>query len=583
MTTTVWLHLVLAGALCCQQGGGNQPAAVDEHGDPLPNQALARLGTVRFTPGSEVRGVAFSPDGKTIASTSSASIDFWETATGKRIRHVDERGNWWRSPDFSPDGKTLAVVTYYGMGIYEVASGKSLQSDSVYLKGGLVRLRYSPDGKYLAVGAAEGTVFTWDVAARKMVHKYEGHKGAISGLDWSPDGRHFASCGGGTVRLWEFATGKEVRQFYRDDDPLVGARTVVFGPDGGTLAASVGGKRGTGFLLWDVKTGRPLPLTQATPRQRNARDGEAVSPDGSRYARANENCVEVRDVKDDRLVFPASLQHKAVHAVAFAPDGKTLLAVEAGAARLWDVAGRKLRHSVPGNYASTFYRRTTAVAFRSDGSTALVMAHEGYSDHQVNEIDVSAGKCLGHVRPELGSHTNTDSCALTRDGKTLAWIDGSRLKLFETGKGKELQRWDESSDSTLLAFSADDKLLAVVCHSSAQDVHGATRWQTRIVFRDVAIGKEVRTVQLSREVGWVYVLQSLCLSPDGKTMAVGSKLGLVHLLDARTGAEQGRLAGHHGVVNGVAYRADGRLLASAAEDGTVLIWDMSKAPTGGKK
>src|SRR5260370_20747056 len=64
---------------------------VDAFGDPLPDVAFARLGTVRFRQGNYIHAVAISPDGKTIASAGfRTTIHLWYSARGKRIRGLEE-------------------------------------------------------------------------------------------------------------------------------------------------------------------------------------------------------------------------------------------------------------------------------------------------------------------------------------------------------------------------------------------------------------------------------------------------------------------------------------------------------------
>src|SRR6266851_593977 len=86
------------------------PVRSDAYGDPLPPGAIARLGTIRLRHGGQIGSVAFSPDGKILASGAADNlVKFWDPDTGKEMAVLKGHTHTVWSVAFSPDGKTLAT------------------------------------------------------------------------------------------------------------------------------------------------------------------------------------------------------------------------------------------------------------------------------------------------------------------------------------------------------------------------------------------------------------------------------------------------------------------------------------------
>jgi len=156
----VVLGLVLAGSLASwlapsRAGEPAAPARRDALGDPLPEGALARLGSTRFRHGGTVWHLAFSPDGKTVASSSNGqAVRIWDVKTGRKVRESERRYGG-GALAYSPDGATLAVcdadVTRPGISLLNAATARerqfvALPDVALFGFGGLVCRQSSIDG-----------------------------------------------------------------------------------------------------------------------------------------------------------------------------------------------------------------------------------------------------------------------------------------------------------------------------------------------------------------------------------------------------------------------------------------------------
>ena len=200
--------------------------------------------------------LAFSPDGKLLAGAlhKDSGVRLWRVADAKQAAHLGgDHQQDVLGLAFAPDGKSLASSSKDGtIALYDVATGKS---KSVWKdhEGWVRSVAFSPDGKTLASGGKDKTIRLWDVPGGKVTGKLEGHTSDVWYVHFLPDKQTLLSLGGdGSARWWDLATGKEKKRIkwltaasaVRDH-----ATFIAPSPDGKKLAVGLNAE----VKVWDVE------------------------------------------------------------------------------------------------------------------------------------------------------------------------------------------------------------------------------------------------------------------------------------------------------------------------------------------
>ncbi len=509
-----------------------EPVHVDRQGDPLPEGALARLGTTRLRHPDGLRGVAFSTDGKVLVSSDrGGTVRLWEVPSGKLLHEL------------APP-QTLSCVAFAP----------------------------SPDARWLAGCGPEG-VFLWKVGnpcpvlTLKPFHEPDG----AQCISFSADGHTFAVANSRSARLWDAVSGRELGRLEPqsgESGPSV-ISTVALSPDGRYLASS-------GYehplRVRDFRTGTErLRLTAAACPQPAS---FSFSADGKYLAAVMRDSIEVWEVGTGTLMRRIGPLEPWPVAVAFAPDGATLASGnwQNGRILVWDLRTGKQVRRLEGHADGV-----AALAFSSDGRWIA----SGSRDQTVRVWDVATGTDICPLMN--GPQGEVHALAYSRDGRRLASADSRTLRLWDPTSGREVWHAEVARQAWLwcLAFSPDGAMLAcgegldVITHGKEKDTFQVCLW-------DVARGRQRRQWDVPRGD----MVSCLAFSPTGAVLATATRPAIEglpsHLLGppvgrqvilwkVTSGQEVRRFSFPGEDVERVAFSPDGDLFAAQGNN-TTLVW-----------
>jgi WD40 repeat protein len=478
----------------------------------------------------KINCVTFSPDGRMLASSSwDKSIILWEVATGKQIKtleaveqteedgkhfgtstgHISNPGA--NSLAFSPDGRTLTVCGNGSTTQFEVSTGKELvkiAEESNYAT-------FSPDGKTLAVGFYDGTIKLRDSRSGKELGGLSGHSGSINSLCFSPNGSLLASGGGyDVVNIWNISTGEILQTLSNPENQVT---SISFSSDGKTLACGDGDNT---TKIWEVATGRKLKTLpnfseSVTDGWTSSVDSVMFSQDGKILATGSwDGTIKLWDAKNQNKFRNLGGTSVSVTTASFLPRQNTLASMSIdGSIMRWNLAGKQTQRPIIKHESLV-----TGVSFSPNGKT---VASTAYNDGAIRIRDVKNGNTLKTIIAH--SHLIVD-LQYAPDGKTLASSDIDRVaKLWNSATGKGIIDNDsDANTSNDYVFSPNGKLLALTDSENS----------AKTIFCNSSTGKVAKTLKNSTQDA---LLNSYSFSSDSKFIAQANGSSRIKLRTIATG------------------------------------------------
>jgi WD40 repeat protein len=529
------------------------------------------LGTALLAviPAATGDNVAFDPTRLRIAGGSGADAKVWDAETGGELTCCSGHEASVTNVAFDPAGQRLASgSTDHTVRVWDATSGAELAC----LRGHTDPIKsvvFDPTGRRIASASYDKTIRIWDATTGAELGCFSGHETGVSSVSFDPTGRRLASGCWDGVRVWDSTTSTMVDYFQQEGGEVT---SVSFDAGGRRIAAASSG--GT-IQLWDVATGTRLAclyghgsgerIEKSSDLYKQAVNGVAFAPHGHRLASGGgDGTVRVWDAASGAELACFRGDKTVYLGLSFDSTGRRLATQTIGGeARVWDPGGNSNQPRLHGHksWIDTVAVDPTGRRFASasgDGTVRVWDATTGGHSH-----------CLdGREHVVADSVFSIWTMAFDFTGQVLAGgsADGT-VRVWASSTGTSLACLRGHDDQVrCVAFDSTGRLLA----SGSMD-RTARVWDTRF---DRIIGR-LKGHKLACLRGHTSEVLCVAFDPTSRRIATGSDDNTTRLWNPVSGAEVSCLRGHEDKVRCVAFDCTGRLLASGSDDHTVRIWDTS--------
>lgn len=554
--------------------------------------------------------IVFSSDGTMLASASIHEINLWDINTRTHKQSFDRFTSSSRSRISFNSGKLLVAemdyadannknieLTYLLSNITSKQEKKILEGAEHHVR----RVSFSPDGEILAGLGRRNTFYLWDVDTgnqRKVLIRDTDH---VSRVFLSTDGKSVVTVDkNSAIHILDIATGEKKRtvngnfnsprmveiihngesivskdingtiSLWNSDNAIhqktitghpIWPLDVLFSPDG-TIVATDEGWGSKNIHLWDMTTGKYMRTLLGHKKNVHSM---SFHPDGQILASSSEDkTINLWDVPSGKLKKRIRTGKHPVKTVMFSPDGKTLAGVDVmNGLYLLDVSSGALKMDFDNDSKSTLQ-----ISFSTDGKSLLSWNYGGL----FTVWDVTTGK---HNTINTNHSRNLSDKLFSPDGRLFAITTNHFTK--EGGRIVQIDLWDVVAGHikhTLLGHT--DEILSLAFTPDGSTIASGSRDKT-IRLWDVDTGEQLHILTDPRwHPGYLrdeYDVSFVSFTLDGGTLVSGIQVGDIYLWDTDTGQQKQILSGHTSRIEQIIFSEGGQPIASSSIDGTVLIWE----------
>lgn len=530
----------------------------------------------------DVYGIAFSPDGRMLATASEdEKVHVWDAATGQLLTSLSENAGELNCVAFSPDGGLLAIGADDGSILIRKTDSWQLHATLAGHSDNVFGVAFTPDGQLLASCSFDDKVKLWSTSDFAEKATLEGHTHDVEFLAFSPDGKTLATASSDTtVKLWDTSTGKERMTLRGHTRQVYG---VAYSHNGRWLATC--GQDYT-VRVWDASSGELLhTLTDHTEWVRDV----AFSPDdGTLASCSNDSLAYFWNPSTGERTGTIRGNSERLRGLAYSSDGRTLATAGShGVVRLWDTISQQGQRTVVRHPVHVTY------CFTPDGSVLTSLSNG--IDTKLQKWDASTGHELGTagVLPcgqvwEIAVAPDNQTLAVGAAGLTLLWnlatgevlahLDNNNEHVYSVAfapngsvlvaaSGDTASIWDVKTHKHLMTLPTAHACFAVSPDGESAALSGESG---AVEMRDVATGARIESFRGHEEA-----IIALAFSPDGTVLASGGEDDTIRLWDRASGRQLAVLLGHADEIRRLAFSSDGRTLASSSSDGTVRLWSVA--------